>query len=69
MGGNYSFELLNFFSGLAEIGGICKLNAPRALSVSINKEIGIYSSIQTAAHELGHKYEHLHLTPDVLRRQ
>lgn len=41
--------------GLAELNKICQTSASGALSVSINKEIGMYSSIQTATHELGHK--------------
>jgi len=38
--------------GLANIAAVCQ----KSRRVSINHEFGEYASIQTGAHELGHKY-------------
>lgn len=48
------FYLRLLYPGLANVGGVCKRK--EGLCTSINYERGFYSTCQTGAHELAHKY-------------
>ena len=50
------FTCLFLSTGLSDTNGICQVGTyPASTSVSINRDFGQYASIETGAHELGHK--------------